>query len=470
MKKNKTLIIIIFPYLFIHQKEGITIDGLNIKPSFSDCINSEEGDSKIHLMNIARLFRFGNNRTIYQWSYLITHIKNKKEWENLKIKLGKFATVLRYMKLQDINGQANFSHFNYFSFEIAGGSGILGHDSVYYRGVLNGNTGIDFRLNLKEDTATRPYIPAEETYPLVISANDKNNDFFQKFYSDSKLLFKNNEELKILRSIEWFNRSFSHNATGLDPSEAIINVHIAFESLLRPDDEKRDVESQLKTALFNLLGHNEEIGKWSKDFWLLRNKIVHGLNIQSFLYSNPRSKSKKGHRRHIDIARDIFVKCLTIIIKIRSDLPSFGLEEQLVSNEIRIENAIKLLKGKGRKNLNELSKGGVFRMISDLNDDLSGNKQDIKKLGELILSLVKKTLEDVIGRNDNSESIAIINKVLGWTDEDLSGLAMLYSKLEDYSPIFREDIEILTKNIGILSLGNALYNFCRFATRRLLVF
>ena len=68
-------------------------------------------------------------------------------------------------------------------------------------------------------------------------------------------------------------------------------------------------------------------------------------------------------------------------------------------------------------------------MISDLNDDLSGNKQDIKKLGELILSLVKKTLEDVIGRNDNSESIAIINKVLGWTDEDLSGLAMLYSKL-----------------------------------------
>ena len=161
---------------------------------------------------------------------------------------------------------------------------------------------------------------------------------------------------------------------------------------------------------------------------------------------------------------------LTIIIKIRSDLPSFGLEEQLVSNEIRIENAIKLLKGKGRKNLNELSKGGVFRMISDLNDDLSGNKQDIKKLGELILSLVKKTLEDVIGRNDNSESIAIINKILGWTDKDLSGLAMLYSKLEDYSPIFREDIKISIGNIGILSLGNALYNFCRFATRRLLVF
>ena len=279
-KNNKNLIIVIFPYFFISQKDGITIENLLIKPSFNECIDNEKKEIKNHLINIARLFRLGNSKQINQWSYLITYVKDLTEFNYLKATLDKFAAILRYTKLQEINGGTNFCHLNYFIFEIAGDSGINISNFAYYRGILNGNIEINFHL--RDGVAYRPYLPAEEIYPLIVDGNAiKDNNFFQAFYLHSKFLFKNNEERKILRSIEWFNRSFSHNPIGLDLSEAIINVHTAFESLLRPEDEDRGVKSQIKTAILNLLGHLEEVGKWFDNFWSIYPELIH------FLLSTP---------------------------------------------------------------------------------------------------------------------------------------------------------------------------------------
>ncbi len=467
-KKNKNLIIVIFPYLFISQKDGIIIEDLCIKPSFNECIDKEDEKIKTHLLNIARLFRFGDNKQISHWSYLITQVGNRLEFEYLKEKLDKFAAILRYTKLQEINGGTHFCQLNYFIFEIAGDSGITIDNFAYYRGILNGNMEVNFHL--RDAIATRAYFPIEEISPLIVDINViKNNEFFKTFYEHSKLLFKDNEDRKILRSMEWFNRSFSHNAIGLDLSEAIINVHTAFESLLRPEDEERGVKSQIKTAILNLLGHSEEIGRWFDNFWSLRNAIVHGdINLPSFLYVHPKSKSRRGHRHHLYVARNIFIKCLDVILKIRESLPAFGLEEELISNEIRIGRAIKILEKRKRKDLNKLFKEDAFKIISDLrNDDASGNKQDVKKLGELLLKLVKENYK----KSKNDSFTTKIDEILNWKGKNLYDLALLYSKLDEGYAIMHkeENIKISMKNIGLLALKNAVRNFCNFATWRLFV-
>jgi len=465
-KRTKNLVIIIFPYLFIYEKEGFEVDKLKIRPSYKENVENEKEEVKKHLLNIVKLFRFGRSQQIFQWSYASTEVSNPKQWENLKDELNKLTTILRFSQLSDLKEHSKFDHFNYFVFEITGEQLVANKDFAYFRGILNGESSFNFYLSKGE--THNPYIPQTELHPLVLTVNQiKENDYFKTFYFYKSFILKNDEDRKILRAMEWFNRSYSHYGRGVDLSEAVLNVHTAIEALLRPEEEERGIKAQIKTALLNILGHSKELGLWFDKFWKLRNSIVHGdIKPEPLLYIHP--KGKKGHRHHLYIARKIFVKCLNTILKIRSDFPLLGLEEELISNEVRIKKAIKLLEKQKDCNLEKVYKTRVLEFISGLrNDDSSADKTKTKRLGELFLPFVQKDLEDNEKRYIKQTLIETIDKILKWQGNNLGELALLYSKLqENYDSVyFKEKIDF---PVYILALRGAAYNFFSFATWRLL--
>ena len=458
-KYTKNLVIIIFPYLFIQEKEGFEVDKFKIKPSYE--VENEKEEIKKHLLNIAKLFRFGRNQQILRWSYTFVKVSNPKQWEILRDQLNKLTTVLRFSQLSDLREHCAFDHFNYFVFEITGEQSVVDKDFAYYRGILNGESLFNFSLT--NGHTDNPFTPQTELHPLGLTVSQiKENDYFKMFYFYKGWKFKNNEDRKFLRSMEWFNRSYSHYGRGVDLSEAVLNVHTAIEALLRPEEEERGIKAQIKTALLNILGHSRELELWFDKFWKLRNSIVHGdVKPEPLLYIHP--EGKKGHRHHLYIARKVFVKCLNTILKIRKDFPLLGLEEELISNETRINKAIKILKNRKTDNLEKIYKTGVLEFISGLrNDDASANKEQTKKLGELLLPFVKKDLEDNEKQNIKQTLIENIEKILKWQGNNLGELAVLYAKLrENYVHVYC--IEKIDFPGYILALRKAAYNFFKFA-------
>ena len=466
-KRTKNLVIIIFPYLFLYNKEGVEIDGLKIKPYF--ILENEKEEVKKHLLNIVKLFRTRIDQPILEYSYTFTEISNPEEWKGLKDALDKFTTILRFSQLSDLKDYGKFDHFNYFVFEITDEQLRANDEFAYYQGILNGEH--PFHFDIIEKEVRHPYIPSAELYPVpfILTAEDiEKNDYLKTFYIHKNFIFKDDEDRKILRAMEWFNRSFSHHGRPVDLSEALLDVHIAFEALLRPEDEEKGVKAQIKTALLNLLGYSKVLAQWYDEFWKLRNSIVHGdIEPEPFFYTQP--ESKKGHRHHLYLARKIFVQCLNTILQIRLKFSLLEIEEELISNAFRINEASKLLKGQKDYDLEKLykDKKEVFKFISSLRtDDLSVSKMQTKKLGKLFLPFVKKDLEENEKQNIKNNLVETIDKILQWRGNNLFDLALLYSKLqESYGSVYfiRKDLPIY-----ILALRGAAYNFFNFATWRLL--
>ncbi len=180
-KRTKNLVIVIFPYLFIHEKEGFEVDKLKIKPSYEENIGNEKEEVKKHLLNIVKLFKFDRNQQIFQWSYAFAEISSSKQRENLKDQSNKLTTILRFSHLSDLRGYSKFDHFNYFAFEITGEQLVANEDFTYYKGILNGESSFNFYL--KKGEARNPYIPQTELQPLTLTINQiKGNDYFKIFY------------------------------------------------------------------------------------------------------------------------------------------------------------------------------------------------------------------------------------------------------------------------------------------------
>ncbi len=114
-KAVKYPVVIIFPYLFVYDKEGFEFEKLVIKPSYDDIISQEKKETRENLLDIAGLFRFGHDKQICQWSYALTHISSQKQWDDIKNKLNKFATILRYSRLRDRKEHSRFDNLNFCS-------------------------------------------------------------------------------------------------------------------------------------------------------------------------------------------------------------------------------------------------------------------------------------------------------------------------------------------------------------------
>lgn len=441
MKQQKNKIIVIFPYFFIREPEKeIKIDNIHIK---SACVQnldvSDESKSiQSYLSNLAKIFMYGNYVQIKNFSYTIYEYGTTKHFTTIKKRLNKLITLLRFSELCELKEGATYDHFNYFLFDIlsykeAKSSG-LNKNTLYYKGMLNGESPYDFYIN--NDIVKTPYIAYNLMSPIEIT-RESTNGYISKIYYASNL-FKSNELARIISSIEWFNRSFSHYGRGIDLSDAIINIHIALESLLRPTDEGSGVKAQIKTALLNLFGHSEELEKWFNAFWSLRNSIVHGdEKPKSFIYVHPKSKAKKG-RSHLYIARRVFVGCINAILSLRSTTFVPGLDEELIPNEVRINESIKLIK-KYNGNLKKLKK--VFDYLKSLRvNDLSASKEKIEEISRLFLPIIKDDLKNLTPKHKDIREMLenYIAEILSGKKND-SELFCYYYALGINYPAYKKD-------------------------------
>ena len=93
--------------------------------------------------------------------------------------------------------------------------------------------------------------------------------------------------LRIFSALRWFNAA---NESGLGQSQALLNLAVAFESLLRlPESSKTD---RLVDAISLLLGRTERLGEWAKQFYDARSRVVHEGEVRD-QYFYPGGTSKR---------------------------------------------------------------------------------------------------------------------------------------------------------------------------------
>jgi len=146
---------------------------------------------------------------------------------------------------------------------------------------------------------------------------------------------------RIFTAIRWFNAA---NDKSNDDSTAIINLAIAFESLLSlPADEKTD---RLIDTIALLLGRISRLDIWARQFYDTRSRIVHeGRAEQLHFVATDSRKISDGplYRSLLSYGRQIFQLCLGALL-VGADLAEqAGLEEKLVTNQERFVQICKIL-------------------------------------------------------------------------------------------------------------------------------
>jgi len=441
------------PYLFIPKEHNI--DGLTLKPSFQNIIDQEEPLIKKQLLRIATFFRCARNKQVNAWSYHYTYLKNKKDWFVLRDRLNRLTTILRYSKLSDPRGDALFSHFDYFVFGINDLHLDEKSEIQYYEGLLNGVSTIGFHMY--KESVQNPFSFHYEIWPLVLDDLDSDK-YLQGLYS-SQGSSNDPEEKRILRAIEWFNRSFA-TTKEVDQADAIIHLESAFEALFKT--EREGVKAQVQSGLIQFLGETDELTDWINQFWKLRCAIVHGdAELKPFFFQH--RKGSRGHRHHVVMGRKIFTRCLDVFLQMRASTYSRDIHEELVSNEVRIKKARKLLQKKSGDNLKE-----AYSLVSGLRqDDTSFSKKDTMAFGKMFLPLIIKDL-----RQENKNDIVIsVESILKWSGSKYSNLALLYSEASTkYQEFYFSNSYSVSIPLETAFLRNAGYTFLNFAVWRLLTF
>ncbi len=451
-QKNANLTIVIFPYLFLPKEYNI--DGITLKPSFQNIIDQEKHVARKQLLQVAKFFRYAYNKPINAWSYYITHLRNKKDWLILRNKLNRLTTILRYSKLSNPRNNALFSHFDYFVFEINHLHLDDTSEFQYYEGLLNGQNTTEFHI--LKDSVENPFSFHYEMSPLVLE-DIESDKYLQNFYPH--ISFGNKEERRLLRAMEWFNRSFA-TTHEVDQADAIIHLETAFEALFKTDRD--GIKAQVQSGLIQFLGETDELIDWINKFWKLRCAIVHGdSELEPFLFKH--KKGSKGHRHHVEMGRKIFTRCLDAFFQIRASTYSSDIHEELISNEVRITEAKKILQKKSGNNLKE-----AFRLISGLRqDDTSFSKKDTIAFGKMFLPFVIKDLKS----ENKNDIVTAIENIFKWSGSKFGDLALSYNEaFTKYQDFYSSNSYSASISLETSFLRSTGYTFLKFAVWRLLTF
>ena len=139
---------------------------------------------------------------------------------------------------------------------------------------------------------------------------------------------------RVFTALEWYNRA---NADYGDPNQTVLNLAVAFETLLRvPSSEKTD---RLVDAISLLLGRTERLDDWAAQFYAARSEVAHEGRVRDWwFYAAGRNKSgREGHPFGSlkTYGRQIFQLCVATI-QVGADLAEqAGLKERLVANSER---------------------------------------------------------------------------------------------------------------------------------------
>jgi hypothetical protein len=148
---------------------------------------------------------------------------------------------------------------------------------------------------------------------------------------------------RIYAALHWYNAANEH---GLDHSQALLNLAVAFETLLRlPEKDKKD---RLVDAISLLLGRTERLDDWADQFYAARSRVAHeGQARDGYFYASGTGK----HRQVSDISgslmlygRQIFQLCVGTILGGIDLAERADLEEKFITNNERFQKICELLK------------------------------------------------------------------------------------------------------------------------------
>ncbi len=146
---------------------------------------------------------------------------------------------------------------------------------------------------------------------------------------------------RIFTAVRWFN---SANLKANDDDAAIVNLAIAFESLLGlPEMQKTD---RLIDAISLLLGRIPRLDVWARQFYDTRSRIVHeGRSHELNFVATDSLKTVKGpiYQPLLSYGRQIFRLCLGVLLVGSEQAEKAGLEDKLVTNQERFEKICRLL-------------------------------------------------------------------------------------------------------------------------------
>src|SRR5258708_4414035 len=145
----------------------------------------------------------------------------------------------------------------------------------------------------------------------------------------------------IYSALHWYNAG---NEEGIDPARALLNLAVAFETLLRlPESAKTE---RLVDAIALLLGRVDRLSDWAHQFYDARSAISHeGRAQNAFFYIPASSKTKDPEGLFgslISFGRQIFRLCLGTLL-VGSDLAERAdLQEKFVTNNERYQKLCQL--------------------------------------------------------------------------------------------------------------------------------
>lgn len=169
---------------------------------------------------------------------------------------------------------------------------------------------------------------------------------------------------------------------------------------------------------------------WFNQFWELRNNIVHGgTHKSSFLF---KAKDAEAHLHHLYIARKVFKDCFNAIIETRRKGHPQFIHEELIPNEDRMKDAMKLIE-KARGSLKNAFKNGALKKIADL------RKYDTAPPITTTLRFGRCFFEFVLNQLDESEAnqnhlATIIREIMNCKVKNKDVLLTLFQQALDISP------------------------------------
>ncbi|MGB3479413.1 MAG: hypothetical protein WBB67_09655 [bacterium] len=425
-------------------------------------MNKEGSTTKKLIMNLRKLFLKNNGQPISHFSYAITRIGSERGWLTLVKKFRKFTNILLFEELSNSWAAEPVSYFHFFIFEFTPNQRKNIADLNRYDASLNGETPVNFFIR-KNKVIMRPpgYTHEQKSLSDIFG-----NKLFQCLYLFADHLFTKEEYPRFLRAIEWYNRSF-YKPVGFDESEAIINLETAFESLFKVSNKgyEQAVFSQVKSGICNFLGSTPELRTWVDEFWKTRNQIVHGdVDIPSFKYKPLGSGAE--YFRHVRFARRVFAKCLQGIIRLRKAIPVGFFHEQMKPNDVRMKEALKLLK-KTKHKLKKANENGALEIIKNLKEhDLSGGLEQSVEFGKEFLYLLLLLLD----KQDPTQSrlADILRAIIHYDKDEYDELNDLYFQAYHISPWHFIDHHNETRG-GLVELGYAYESFMNYMNYRWLM-
>ena len=362
-----------FPYL--KTREPISYQGITIRSN--DDLTDLPKDAFPHFEKLQAMFYLRDHLKIKHISYAFYAFDDDRNVSKFAETLSEFQTLICYFYSSSHPSSGDpFLHYEHSSLYIfrpeeISESLLRNHPEVVeempeirslklndrnevngYEGVLNNKSYFwvtegsrifpptaHLSLNLAQDLSSE----FNHLFPLSDSYSSLLNYFAARSEKDSL-------GERILTALTWHNRSVRID---IDESEALVNLAIAFESLLDLERDK-SLTARFKEAIGLLVGDVSRLDSWITQFYEARSSIVHKGRSPKLMFvpvdkpEKDNGKSELEYRTLVSYGRQIFVICVTTILTGAQLAKKLNLSSLLITNRERYERIYSLLREKDK--------------------------------------------------------------------------------------------------------------------------